>query len=218
MKGARASDSWTRRQASACRGRVGRVRAGPKEMFDRFLCVPCGFARNSSSKIRELEKNFVSLQTSRRHGVPPCKRLRSPAGHERASSRCERRRHGVPPCKHANRDVPSTIVRRGRRTSYIKFMAIIFATDVHRLTRTDGQQYLVFYALMKGACGDSPMSYPAKRAKARALQRMRELALGNFLENSAHEKRRLSRKYLIFAVSMWWQGHQASNPLKLKAL
>ena len=192
MKGARASDSWTRRQASACRGRVGRVRAGPKEMFDRFLCVPCGFARNSSSKIRELEKNFVSLQTSRRHGVPPC--------------------------KHANRDVPSTIVRRGRRTSYIKFMAIIFATDVHRLTRTDGQQYLVFYALMKGACGDSPMSYPAKRAKARALQRMRELALGNFLENSAHEKRRLSRKYLIFAVSMWWQGHQSSNPLKLKAL
>ena len=97
-------------------------------------------------------------------------------------------------------------------------VAIVFATDVHRLTRTDGQQYLVFYALMKGACGDSPMSYPAKRAKARALQRMRELALGNFLENSAHEKRRLSRKYLIFAVSMWWQGHQSSNPLKLKAL
>ena len=97
-------------------------------------------------------------------------------------------------------------------------VAIVFATDVHRLTRTDGQQYLVYYALMKGACGDSPMSYPAKRAKARALQRMRELALGNFLENSAHEKRRLSRKYLIFAVSMWWQGHQSSNPLKLKAL
>ena len=41
-------------------------------------------------------------------------------------------------------------------------VAIVFATDVHRLTRTDGQQYLVYYALMKGACGDSPMSYPRK--------------------------------------------------------
>ena len=38
-----------------------------------FLCVLCGFARNSSLRIREFQKNCVSLQTSRRHGVPPCK-------------------------------------------------------------------------------------------------------------------------------------------------
>ena len=38
-----------------------------------FLCVLCGFARNSSLKIQEFQKNCVSLQTSRRHGVPPCK-------------------------------------------------------------------------------------------------------------------------------------------------
>ena len=37
-----------------CSCRVGRVSVGPKEMFDRFLCV-------------------LPLRERRRHGIPPCK-------------------------------------------------------------------------------------------------------------------------------------------------
>ena len=155
----------------------------PKEIFDRFLCVLCGFARNSSSKIREFQKNCVSLQTSRRHGVPPCK-------HANRMSRASMHGGGT-----------AHDCAAGRRTSYIKFMSVLvrghcfFATDVHRPARADCRQYLVYYALINKRSLHCPIPKETPAFPCVPLAPLREN----------------SRK-LVFPMTKAWQNTRGHRP------
>ena len=127
-------------RASVCRGRVGRVRAGPKEMFDCFLCVLCGFARNSSSKIRELEcekwMGSLASQSQPTFSTWNCHEL--PTNFPKIIE--EKLSVQVRACPWLLSF--ATDVHRQTRTDWssVRVRAcpwlLSFATDVHRLTRT----------------------------------------------------------------------------------